>query len=109
MLTSLGYLVEVASDGNEAISFLLTHDIIIDMVLMDQSMPNKDGVTATREIRQLEAEGKLLRKHPIIAVTAVVDSESMASFRSAGADEFLSKPLSMGRLEHTLATFLRVD
>ncbi|KAH8646231.1 hypothetical protein BX600DRAFT_444037 [Xylariales sp. PMI_506] len=109
MLTSLGYLVLVASDGNEAISLLLSHDTIIDMVLMDQSMPNKDGVTATREIRQLEAEGKLHRKHSIIAVTAVVDSESMASFRTAGADEFLSKPLSMERLEHILITFLRVN
>lgn len=109
MLTSLGYSVLVASDGDEAISILLAHDMSIDMVLMDQSMPNKDGVTATREIRQLEVEGKLLRTHTIIAVTAVVDSESMASFRSAGADEFLSKPLSMSRLEHTLVTFLRVD
>jgi CheY-like chemotaxis protein len=109
MLTSLGYSVLVATDGNEAISLLFAHDIAIDMILMDQSMPNKDGVTATREIRQLEAEGKLLRKHTIIAVTAVVDSESRASFNDAGADEFLSKPLSMGRLEQTLATFLMVE
>lgn len=109
MLTSLGYVVMVASDGNEAIYHILAHDTAIDMVLMDQSMPNKDGVTATQEIRQLEAEGKLMRKHTIIAVTAVVDSQSMANFRSAGADEFLSKPLSMARLEHALATFLRVD
>lgn len=109
MLTSLGYSVLVAADGNEAISLLVAHDVEIDMILMDQSMPNKDGITATREIRQLEAEGKLLRKHAIIAVTAVVDSESRANFNSAGADDFLSKPLSLGRLEQTLATFLRVE
>jgi CheY-like chemotaxis protein len=109
MLTSLGYLIIVAADGNEAISLLLKHDIAIDKILMGQSMPNKDGVTATREIRELEAEGKLLRKYAIIAVTAVVDSESRASFNSAGADEFLTKPLSMSRLEQTLATFLRVE
>jgi CheY-like chemotaxis protein len=109
MLTSLGYLVRLAADGNEAISLILKHDLEIDMILMDQSMPNKDGITATREIRQLEAKGKLLRKHIIIAVTAVVDSESRANFNSAGANEFLSKPLSMGRLEQTLAMFLRVE
>lgn len=109
MLTSLGYSVLVAADGNEAIDIILLHDRAIDMILMDQSMPNKDGVTATREIRQMEAEGKLTRKHAIIAVTAVVDSESRASFKSAGADDFLSKPLSLGMLEQTLATFLRVE
>lgn len=110
MLTSLGYSVLLAADGNEAISLLLLlHDVTIDMILMDQSMPNKDGVTATREIRLLESEGKLLRKHAIIAVTAVVDSESIANFNDAGADAFLSKPLSLSKLEQTLATFLGVE
>lgn len=109
MLTSLGYTVLLASDGDEAITVLLSHDLNIDMILMDQSMPNKDGVTATHEIRQLEAEGKLRRKHAIIAVTAVVNSESRAAFGRAGADDFLSKPLSLGMLEQTLATFLRVE
>jgi CheY-like chemotaxis protein len=106
MLTLLGYTVLVASDGDDAITLFLKHDITIDVILMDQSMPNKDGVAATREIRQLESEGKLLRKHIIIAVTAVVNSESRASFDLAGADDFLSKPLSLRRLEQTLARFL---
>ncbi|TVY36171.1 Sensor histidine kinase [Lachnellula subtilissima] len=105
MLTSLGFTVIVASDGEEAIAHLLTHDDDIDVILMDQSMPKKDGVTATLEIRQLEAEGKLLRKHAIIAVTAVVNDESRASFSHAGADDFLSKPLSLKRLEQALAIF----
>lgn len=109
MLTSLGYTVLLASDGDEAIAVLHSHDLNIDMILMDQSMPNKDGITATREIRQLEADGKLRRKHVIIALTAVVNSESRAAFGRAGADEFLSKPLSLGMLEQTLATFLRVE
>ena len=109
MLTSLGYSVLVASDGNEAISVLLLRDIEIEMILMDQSMPNKDGITATREIRQLEADGKLLRKHTILAVTAVVDNSSRAGFSNAGADDFLSKPLSLARLEQALATYLRVE
>lgn len=109
MLTSLGFAVIVASDGEEAIAQLLTHDVDIDVILMDQSMPNKDGVTATREIRQLEAEGKLLRKHTIIAVTAVVNNESRVNFSRAGADDFLSKPLGLKRLEQALAIFLHPE
>ncbi|RDW60974.1 hypothetical protein BP6252_12357 [Coleophoma cylindrospora] len=109
MLTSLGYTVLLASDGDEAIAKTLQHDSVIDMILMDQSMPIKDGITATREIRALEASGELLRRHPIVAVTAVVDTESRAQFKDAGADDFLAKPLSLGKLEQTLATFLRVE
>lgn len=99
MLKLLGCTVIVAADGNEAISLIQTYDRTTDIILMDQSLPNKDSIAATREIRQLDAEGKLARKHMIIAVTAVVDSENMANFRTAGAVEFSSKPLSMGRLE----------
>lgn len=109
MLTSLGFLVLLANDGNEALALVLAHDATLDLILMDQLMPNKDGVTATREIRQLEKEGKLKRRHTIIALTAVVDNMSRACFNEAGADEFLSKPMSMQRLEQTLRTFLMVE
>lgn len=109
MLTSLGYSVILARDGNEAILQTLKFDTVIDIILMDQSMPIKDGVTATREIRELESTKKLSRRHPIIALTAVVGTESRAQFKEAGADDFLAKPLSMGKLEQTLSTFLRVE
>jgi CheY-like chemotaxis protein len=72
---------------------------------MDQSMPTKDGITATREIRELESAGVLSKRRPIVAVTAVVDSESQAAFEAAGADEFLAKPLSLGKLRDTLVLF----
>lgn len=106
MLTSLGYKVLIAHNGIEAISQIISHDATIDAVLMDQSMPLKDGVTATKEIRQLEEDGSLSRRRPIIAVTAVVSAESKALFKEAGADDFLSKPLSLKVLEQTLANFL---
>jgi CheY-like chemotaxis protein len=109
MLTSLGYSVILANDGQEAIDQILKHDKIVDMILMDQSMPIKDGVTAARDIRTLESTGQLSRRHPIIALTAVVSTESRALFKNAGADDFLSKPLSLAKLEQTLATFLRVE
>jgi DNA-binding response OmpR family regulator len=101
--------VLVAGDGEDGIQQVLKHDTTISVILMDQSMPFKDGVTATREIRELEANGKLSKKHRIIACTAVVDTDSRALFRKAGADDFLAKPLSLGTLDQTLKAILRVD
>jgi len=109
MLRTLGYSVLLANNGDEAIEQTTKHDKIIDLILMDQDMPVKDGVCATREIRELESSGKLSKKHLIVALTAVVSTESRAQFKSAGADDFLAKPLSFGKLEQTLATFLRVE
>lgn len=109
MLASLGYSVLLANDGDQAIEQIMKHDKIIDLILMDHSMPVKDGVGATREIRDLENSGKLSKRHPVIALTAVVSTESRAQFKSAGADDFLAKPLSFAKLEQTLATFLRIE
>ena len=106
MLTSLGYQVLIAADGEEAITQLVEHDATTDVVIMDQCMPRKDGITATREIRAMEKAGLLSRKRPIIALTAVVSAESQSMFRSAGATDFLAKPLSLFKLEQTLAAHL---
>lgn len=69
-------------------------------------MPKKDGVTATREIRALEQEGKLGKRHVIVALTAVVNPASQSLFKEAGADDFLAKPLSLGGLRDVLAVHL---
>lgn len=106
MLTTLKYQVLTADDGEDAIEQITDHDAAIDAILMDQSMPRRDGVNATREIRAMEAQGILSRRRPIIAVTAVVSAEAQAMFKAAGADDFLTKPLSLDRLEQTLAAHL---
>lgn len=106
MLASLKYEVQTADDGEHAIEQLKKHDATIDIILMDQSMPHKDGVAATKEIRALESAGILSRRRPIIALTAVVNNQAQALFKDAGADDFLAKPLSLAKLEETLASHL---
>ena len=106
MLESLKYEVELAHDGEDAIDKIRKLDAAVDIILMDQSMPRKDGITATREIRSMEASGMLSRKRPIIAITAVVNNEAKALFEAAGADDFLAKPLTLAKLEETLASYL---
>jgi len=105
MLASLKYEVKLADDGEEAVEQIKKLDATIDVILMDQSMPRKDGVTATKEIRAMEAAGILSRRRPIIAITAVVNNEAQALFKAAGADDFLPKPLSLAKLEEVLATY----
>jgi CheY-like chemotaxis protein len=106
MLLSLGYAVLSADDGQDGIDQMLKHNTAVDAILMDQSMPKKDGVTATREIRELEAAGKLSKRTPVIAVTAVVNTEAQKMFKDAGADDFLAKPLSLNQLRDTLTLYL---
>ncbi|KAF2828224.1 hypothetical protein CC86DRAFT_289447 [Ophiobolus disseminans] len=110
MLKSLGYEVIIANDGQEAVDLVVEHAHEIDAILMDQSMPVKDGLAATREIREMEKNGTLpLRngaRRPIIAVTAVVGTHAEAMCRAAGANDFLPKPLSLSKLRQTLEFFL---
>ncbi|KAL2425623.1 hypothetical protein ABEF91_008510 [Exophiala dermatitidis] len=106
MLEALGYKVIVANDGQEAVDSLVERDEDIDLVLMDQSMPQKDGITATKEIREMESLGSLSRKRPIVMFTAVVGPDAQALCISAGADAFLAKPLALAKLEQTLKKFL---
>lgn len=105
MLSALHYDVISAEDGVEGIEKLFEHDAEIDIILMDQSMPRKDGVATTQEIRELEASSQLSRRRPIIAVTAAVNARAQVHFKEAGADDFLAKPLSMAQLEETLAKY----
>jgi CheY-like chemotaxis protein len=105
MLTMLKYDVLLAEDGQEAIDIVKEHADTIDAILMDQSMPRKDGITATREIRALEVAGILRNRQTIIAVTAAAGPEAQAQFLDAGTDVFLPKPLSLAKLEQTLSQF----
>lgn len=95
--------VHVANHGMEALDFLhktkawedmtdQTQAIDFDVVLMDVEMPIMDGLTCTRRIRQLEAEGKLRKHTNIIAITANARKEQIDTVIQAGADDVLPKP-----------------
>jgi len=115
MLTSLNYKTILAVDGIEALEKIRAHDSEVEVILMDQSMPRMDGISATREIREMERTGVLTggkrngNRRIIVAVTAVVSAEAEKAFEVAGADGFLAKPLSMKKLEDTLEKHLNGD
>ncbi len=83
-----GYRTEVANDGSEALEKVKNGNYLL--VLMDCQMPVMDGYTATRKIREFEAD---LGKHtPIIALTAHAMAGERERVLGAGMDDYLSKP-----------------
>ena len=89
--------VHIVNNGHEAVEAV--RDDPYDIVLMDISMPETDGLTATREIRQLPGEvGKL----PIIALTAHSLRGDKERILEAGMDDYLSKPIDRAALLHCI-------
>jgi len=103
MLRSLGIEVIEADDGAQALALLARHPV--DLVLMDCHMPVMDGYTATRQIREREAQLGLPRV-PIVALTANAFDEDASHAREAGMDAHLAKPYTRGQLRELMATFL---
>jgi CheY-like chemotaxis protein len=91
MLENMGHVVDIASDGYQAVMLAMAnhHDIVI----MDCSMPEMDGYQATAEIRRLHKEG-VLRRIPVIALTANALPEDRERCLAAGMDDYLSKPIA---------------
>nr|WP_323777135.1 response regulator [Amylibacter sp.] len=103
MLKGAGHELEFAQDGKQAVEQYALKPF--DFVLMDISMPNKNGLEATREIRAFEAH-KHLRRCPIIAVTANVSVEDQRLCFEAGMDEFIAKPLKKELLLQTIGNVI---
>ncbi len=86
LLDDFGYEYEIASNGKIAIEKLQNQPF--DIVLMDLQMPVMGGFEATAHIR-----GELNSDIPIIALTADVTTVDLAKCKSAGMDDYLSKPV----------------
>jgi CheY-like chemotaxis protein len=70
---------------------------------MDVHMPDMDGWTATKRLRQIE-QGR--RRTPIIAITADASETHRQRCLQAGMDDFLTKPVSIYDLHTTLSRWL---
>ena len=91
LLENLGYEAEAVENGLEAVEALT--DQAYDLIFMDMQMPIMDGLTASKNIRQLP------NRHPwIIGLSANAFSEARDAAISAGMDEYLTKPLQMESL-----------
>lgn len=97
ILKGLGYTPVVVSSGEEAIEFCQSDDF--DVVLMDIEMPDMDGITATKRIRELIPQEQVPY---IIALTANAMSAERDRYLKSGMDAYLSKPIDIPALEDCL-------
>jgi CheY-like chemotaxis protein len=88
-----GYDVVPIGSGAEAICRLRKEKF--DLVLMDIQMPNMDGVTATRAIREM---GSPVREIPILAMTGNVLPQQIQAFIKAGMNDHVGKPIERASL-----------
>ena len=84
------YDIDQANDGQEAVDMVAAKDY--DLVLMDIMMPVMDGVTATRNIREMENPVK--NQTRIIAVTAKVARDNAHVWKKAGFNGYIIKPFT---------------
>jgi len=101
VLEPMGCQVDKAGSGTEALRAFRPGRY--DLVLMDCQMPEMDGLTATRQIRRIEAGQSRV---PVIAVTAGTVSGARRACLDAGMDDFLAKPFSLGRLRKKVLEWL---
>jgi len=80
---------------------------------MDLEMPNMDGLTCVREIRKMQASGAIRVHVPVIAVTANVRDEHIATAKNSGMDDVVSKPFRipdlLKQIEALLADLARKE
>jgi DNA-binding response OmpR family regulator len=97
-LRSSGYDTMTAASGREALSLLSTRRP--DMILLDWMMPELSGLDTLRSIRATYPSGRL----PVIMCTAVGEEMSVVAALHAGANDYITKPISIPILRARMAT-----
>ena len=100
-LSSRGYLVTEAADGEEAVkNFCDSSQSAFDLVVLDVMLPKMNGILVLKEIRKIS-------KTPVLMLTALSDEGTqLASFDNL-ADDYLCKPFSLLILEKRIEVLLR--
>ena len=99
-LTSSGYATESAASGPEALSKISKR--IPDMVLLDWMMPQLSGLETLRAIRERHPSSRL----PVIMCTAIGEEMSVVAAINAGANDYMTKPISLPILRARMSAHL---
>jgi signal transduction histidine kinase/DNA-binding response OmpR family regulator len=96
--------IDMCLSGFEAIEIAEKNDY--DLILMDQMMPEMDGVETVKIIRNLGSKDSYYKKLPIIALTANAVSGAKEMFLENGFNDFLSKPIDTVKLNAILEKWI---
>ncbi|MEH2248424.1 PAS domain S-box protein [Nostoc sp.] len=107
ILTSIGFAVQEATNGTEAIALWQTWQP--HLILMDMRMPIMDGYEATRIIKASEETSIQNCKTIIIALTANAFEEQREAMIKAGCDDYINKPFREEQLLEKLSEYLGVQ
>jgi len=106
VLSKLGLAVDLARNGREALQMLESG--VQDIVLMDCQMPDVDGYTATRALRERELAQRLPRL-PVVAMTANAMAGDREKCLAAGMDDYIKKPLNQDELARKLQHWFGIE
>ncbi|MDH5445995.1 MAG: response regulator [Gammaproteobacteria bacterium] len=93
-----GFKLKICSSGQEAID--QGPDFNPDLILLDVMMPGMDGPTTLEELRKLPS----LTNTPVMFMTAKVQPQEIAHFKSLGAIEVIAKPFDPMKLADTISS-----
>jgi CheY-like chemotaxis protein len=102
LLTRFDYESDVAPSGESAIELLGATRFAA--ILMDISLPGMDGFECTAKLRLIEKDGR--RRTPVIALSAWIGQEINEKCRSAGMDDYVSKPVHAEHLRKVLLRYV---
>ncbi len=103
LLQEYNIKVKTAMNGNEAVS--MCEKKKYDIVFMDIDMPEKNGIMATKEIKE---KINLNGKTPIVALTAMAMQGDKEMLLAEGLDDYIPKPLTREKLENILDKYLKI-
>jgi signal transduction histidine kinase/CheY-like chemotaxis protein/HPt (histidine-containing phosphotransfer) domain-containing protein len=109
LLKPYGMKIDTSLSGSQALDLVRRNHY--DLVFMDHMMPEMDGLVATDLIRKQGPEGgsDYFRNLPIVMLTANAVAGQREMFLSNGVNDFLSKPIDVGKLNTILETWLPVE
>ena len=102
-LTALGYDVVTAIDGETALEQVAEQ--IPDLVLLDLSLPGRDGLSVLEALRS----DPVHRGLPVILLTARKEVEDRVKGLDAGADDYITKPFHIGEVAARIKAHLRIQ
>ena len=95
----MGYVTDVAKDGEEALD--LAYVECYDIIILDINLPKKDGFEVLRDIRQFDKEVN------IIMLTARSDIDDRVKGLDYGANDYMTKPFDLKELDARMRSLLR--